>query len=42
MSLIASKISLQASLIVFPISFLLGFLLVLAIATSVAKRGETG
>ncbi len=42
MSLIASKISLQASLIVFPISFLLGFLLVLAITSTVAKRGETG
>jgi len=42
MSLIASKISLQASLIVFPISFLLGFLLVLAITSTVAKRNETG
>ena len=42
MSLIASKISLQASLIVFPISFLLGFLLVLAITSTVAKRRETG
>jgi len=42
MSLIASKISLQASLIVFPISFLLGFLLVLAITSTVAKRSETG
>ncbi|MCU0502672.1 MAG: MFS transporter [Anaerolineae bacterium] len=42
MSLIASKVSLQASLIVFPISFLLGFLSVLAIASTVAKRRETG
>jgi MFS family permease len=42
MSLIASRISLQASLIVFPISFLLGFLLVLAITSTVAKRRETG
>lgn len=38
MSLIASKVSLQASLAVFPISFLLGFLLVLALATSTTKR----
>jgi predicted MFS family arabinose efflux permease len=42
MSLIASRISLQASLVIFPISFLLGFLLVLAIASTVAKRSETG
>lgn len=40
MSLIASKISLQASLAVFPVSFLLGFLLVLALVTTTHKQVE--